>query len=116
MEPVGGVHFKVHIFDFFKLNRGHSAKNFNFGFHKPRLKMYQPPVPSLWTGRDDTEDSKLFYQIVEPLDLNTYEGSKNGCALLGFSSDVGVSRNLGRIGAKEGPGLYQESTVWAFRT
>lgn len=67
---------------------------------------YQKTDPSLYTGRKDSLERERFFQIIECLDLN-HTGvnalSSNDKVLLGFRSDAGVKRNLGRIGAAEGP-------------
>lgn len=68
------------------------------------LKCYQPSNQAIWQGRQDAPDDAYFFQAVELLDLQkTPEKNKNAFAFLGFCSDDGVKRNLGRTGAKEGP-------------
>lgn len=55
-----------------------------------------------WQGRidvDDGESGRRWHQVVQPL----VPGARPGVALLGFACDEGVRRNLGRIGAAEGP-------------
>lgn len=70
-------------------------------------KFYQAPDQTLWQGRQDTPESSCFFQRIELLDitkqpsLNTNSETKFG--LLGFKCDTGVTRNLGRPGAIEGP-------------
>jgi formiminoglutamase len=68
------------------------------------LPNYQPANPSLWHGRKDTEAGERFFQkinfISEEQALITPEQKM---ILLGFASDAGVIRNLGRAGAKLGP-------------
>ncbi|GGI92959.1 formimidoylglutamase [Legionella impletisoli] len=68
------------------------------------LKHYTPPDPSLWQGREDSLPGERYFQHVEwvniqnqdlPIELKT--------VLLGFASDEGIRRNLGRVGAKLGP-------------
>ena len=74
---------------------------------------YQPPDASKWTGRKEKEASR-FHQIVRCLDLRELsqwqplEKAKQVIAILGFSSDEGVKRNQGRIGAKAGPDKLRE--------
>lgn len=71
---------------------------------------YKTSSPSDWTGRiDSTENFDAFrwHQWVKLLDLSSetlkpFEGTL-GIALLGFCSDTGVRRNLGRAGAVNGP-------------
>lgn len=53
-----------------------------------------------WTGRDDgpgPEHTRWHNRI------QTVDPTQPGLALLGFASDEGVRRNLGRVGAAEGP-------------
>lgn len=72
---------------------------------------YIPPQPQIWQGRTDSlseREAFRWHQSVVFADL-----SKNGLpekskmektfALLGFSSDLGIARNQGRIGAAQGP-------------
>ena len=66
---------------------------------------YQAPSKSLWTGRDDEPNARLF-QCMQCIDLvNDGFPSAEGMAiaLIGFACDEGVRRNSGRVGAKEGP-------------
>lgn len=74
------------------------------------MKNYTKPDMSKWMGRiDHTENYDAFrwHQWVLPLDLN--DSLKNhseftvGIAFIGFCSDEGVRRNLGRTGASKGP-------------
>ncbi len=74
------------------------------------MKNYTKPDMSKWTGRiDHTEDYDAFrwHQWVQPLDLNDsfkrYSEFVVGIAFIGFCSDEGVRRNLGRTGAEKGP-------------
>ncbi|HEY8568111.1 formimidoylglutamase, partial [Microbulbifer sp.] len=60
----------------------------------------------LWSGRVDSEDGKAgrrWHQDIVPLHLD----SPPGFAILGFSSDEGVRRNKGRIGAAKGPRILR---------
>jgi formiminoglutamase len=65
---------------------------------------YQLPDLSIWSGRDDTKNERLF-QKMNILDCNHLPASlpQNSLVFLGFASDEGVRRNLGRIGAAKGP-------------
>lgn len=66
------------------------------------LTNYQPAIPSLWQGRSDTAAERFFQKINfihSPEELN----SPPKTIFLGFASDAGVVRNLGRPGAKSGP-------------
>jgi len=75
------------------------------------LKNYTPTSSKFWTGRiDDTEDRDAFrmHQLIQLIDLNqikknTFNQSKINICFLGFKSDIGVQRNLGRAGAEMGP-------------
>jgi len=67
---------------------------------------YLPPNPALWHGRPDTPEDACFYQHIKPLNLFTQKPeikTERPFALLGFKCDEGVSRDLGRSGAYEGP-------------
>ena len=75
------------------------------------IKNYTPTHANIWTGRvDDVEDVDSFrmHQVIKLLDLKelealTIDTSKQNIGLLGYCSDVGIKRNLGRLGAKYGP-------------
>ncbi|MFT4833608.1 MAG: formiminoglutamase [Marinoscillum sp.] len=76
--------------------------------------MYIKPEANIWTGRLDPsgeEDTYLWHQVVETLDLDASIPKANGSsfALLGFESDEGVKRNLGRIGAAKGPDVIRKA-------
>ncbi len=76
--------------------------------------MYIKPVSKIWTGRSDQfggEDSYLWHHVVASLDLDGIIPMANGtsCALLGFESDEGVKRNLGRIGSVKGPDVIRKA-------
>jgi formiminoglutamase len=72
------------------------------------LKNYVSVI-NQYNGRiDSTEDYEAFrwHQIIKPLDLNTQDTPfdlKLGFAFIGFCCDLGVQRNKGRAGAKDGP-------------
>lgn len=66
------------------------------------LLFYQKPDNILWQGRADARQGEYFFQQVKLLDLQAIHGVPPGIALLGFASDIGVRRNAGRTGAKEG--------------
>lgn len=64
---------------------------------------YQAPQISDWQGRPTTSSDDYFYQMIELVDLaKPLKKLKPGFALLGFASDIGVRRNLGRPGAAAG--------------
>ncbi|CAM5555232.1 Formimidoylglutamase [Rhodanobacter lindaniclasticus] len=61
-----------------------------------------------WLGRiDSTDDPAAFrwHQVVRPITPN----ASPGVALIGFTSDEGVRRNGGRIGAAEGPIILRQA-------
>lgn len=68
---------------------------------------YLKPDASLWQGRLDTPPHSCFFQAVQTIDLNVTQLNtpeiKPTFALIGFRSDQGIERNLGRLGAAEGP-------------
>ena len=72
------------------------------------LKNYVSVI-NQYNGRvDSTEDYEAFrwHQVIKPLDLNTQDTPfdfKLGFAIIGFCCDLGVKRNKGRVGAKDGP-------------
>lgn len=70
--------------------------------------MFKAADLSRWRGRVDTDDAgdtRRFHQVVE----DYAPGSAPGVALLGFCSDEGVRRNLGRVGAQEGPAAIRSA-------
>ncbi len=71
---------------------------------------YIKPNMDIWSGRvDSTENYDAFrwHQWIKPLDLSektlNLEAFVAGVAIIGFISDEGVRRNLGRTGASKGP-------------
>lgn len=73
---------------------------------------YQSPKTENWHGRLDTPPASCYFQVVKPLDLaqpNFDHKKTPSFALLGFSCDEGVRRNLGRIGAAEGPDILRST-------
>jgi len=71
---------------------------------------YLPPTEAPWQGRMDSPAASSFFQIIKLLDLkkNIPDHTKLAFALLGFRCDEGIRRNLGRIGAAEGPIILRE--------
>lgn len=72
---------------------------------------YKAPKPSLWKGRIDSKTDRSqfrYHQVVETIDLISFmpESKKT---LLGFTSDIGVKRNGGKIGASQGPDYFRSS-------
>ncbi len=71
---------------------------------------YQPPSRTPWQGRLDSPPGASFFQIIKLLDLTQPlqpPETKQAFALLGFSCDEGIRRNLGRTGAAEGPDVLR---------
>lgn len=76
-----------------------------------KLKNYTLTSPDVWEGRIDEPaepDSFRMHQVVEVLDLRNksienIDFSKFNICLLGYCSDEGIKRNMGREGAKNGP-------------
>ena len=67
---------------------------------------YLPPDPIVWQGRSDVSADSCFYQHMRLLNLLNEEPEKSApltFALVGFKCDEGVTRDLGRTGAFEGP-------------
>lgn len=75
---------------------------------------YLLPDPLGWQGRTDVPDNSCFYQRVGLLNLLTQQPEKAGpqtFALIGFNSDEGVQRDLGRPGAAEGPAAIRQRLI-----
>lgn len=68
-------------------------------------KLYRSPDKLIWQGRFDgnERDSSRWHQLIECVDLNYVDNLENSVVILGFCSDEGVRRNLGRQGAKDAP-------------
>ncbi|EKD73216.1 MAG: formimidoylglutamase [uncultured bacterium] len=67
---------------------------------------YLPPDPAQWQGRADTPPESCFFQIIKMLNLmdyHTIQITQPTFAFIGFKCDEGIRRNLGRVGAAEGP-------------
>ncbi|HAT1883194.1 TPA: formimidoylglutamase [Legionella pneumophila] len=68
------------------------------------LSNYRPANPALWQGRKDTANQERFFQKITFIDNQNELVTKDKKTLfLGFASDAGIKRNLGRTGAKLGP-------------
>jgi formiminoglutamase len=72
--------------------------------------IYKVTDDNVWTGRIDSEtnyDAFRVHQWVQRIDLReknlNIDAGKLGIAFIGFCSDEGVKRNLGRVGAANGP-------------
>jgi len=67
--------------------------------------MFKKADMTLWKGRDDGDGKQRWHQIISPLKEAT---NPPGIALLGISTDEGVKRNHGRIGAAAGPDMIRK--------
>lgn len=72
------------------------------------IKYYIPPLQSIWKGR---EDSSYIHNHIQLCNLKNdlISPEKPSLCFLGFASDEGIRRNLGRVGACEGPSVLRES-------
>lgn len=71
---------------------------------------YQAPARSTWHGRQDSLAFERYFQLVDCIDLRDDSPLKaQQYALLGFACDEGIKRNLGRVGAKEGPTAFRSA-------
>lgn len=71
---------------------------------------YQPAQKNYWSGRKSNPDigNQYWHQEVELLDINNIENTQIDIALIGYVCDEGVRRNLGRVGASQGPSAVRE--------
>lgn len=72
---------------------------------------YQPAHRIYWTGRKSNPDigKQYWYQEIKLLDIhNSNDLKKLDIALVGYVCDEGVRRNLGRVGAEQGPRVLRE--------
>lgn len=76
---------------------------------------YQPAQRLYWTGRKSNPDmgKQYWYQEIGLLDINDLgsglqSDKKPDIGILGYICDEGVRRNLGRVGASEGPRVVRE--------
>lgn len=67
--------------------------------------MINATKPSIWSGRIDDVTNRAAFRLHQVMQLNIPKESAASptCALIGFSSDEGVRRNNGRIGAANAP-------------
>lgn len=71
---------------------------------------YQSPIKDNWQGRHDAPPETYIFQQTKLIDLNSLQPAANQTfAFLGFCSDEGVKRNLGRPGAAQGPDLIKQA-------
>jgi formiminoglutamase len=76
------------------------------------LDYYSPPKRLIWKGR--TEDSAIerYHQAVDLLDIRErcpVHTQPLSIALIGYASDDGILRNLGREGAARGPIAFRDA-------
>jgi len=77
------------------------------------MATYNAPQP--WQGRNDGDaaDVQRWHQAIQLIDLNQSPNQpinqSTKIALIGFCSDEGVRRNLGRVGAKDGPAAIRKA-------
>jgi len=71
---------------------------------------YSTISDNVWEGRSDTLSNERFFQIVHSYNLlhQSIDDIDESICLVGFASDEGVRRNLGRPGAKEGPNAIRQ--------
>lgn len=70
----------------------------------PHLPNYEQAKPSLWQGRKDTPDAERFFQKITFInEAEELISPEKKTVFIGFASDAGIIRNLGRPGAKLGP-------------
>ena len=76
---------------------------------------YKSPDLSNWAGRATSEASgkQYWHQFIECIDLNKLDVAQSelintDIGLLGYACDEGVKRNLGRVGAVQGPAAFRE--------
>jgi len=70
----------------------------------PAIFNYEAPDKSLWQGRQDSLPQERFFQQVTCVDVQADAlPTPPQQIILGFCSDEGIRRNLGRPGAKSGP-------------
>ena len=72
---------------------------------------YQSGQQFYWTGRKSNPDlgKQYWHQEIELINLENLDPENNiDIALIGYACDEGVRRNLGRIGAAQGPKMFRE--------
>ncbi len=75
---------------------------------------YLPPDPLVWHGRADLPEGACFHQHTQLLNLLTDKPlHRPPCtfAIIGFKSDEGAQRDLGRTGAYEGPAAIRQRLI-----
>lgn len=69
--------------------------------------LYSPISDFPYKGRTDSKDNERVFQQIKLCNLNNALPQKK-VAIAGFCSDEGVTRNLGRAGARLGPKAFRE--------
>jgi len=79
--------------------------------------MKRAPLSEAWQGRIDPEDGELGMRIHQKVQPWSTDHSGGGVTLIGLASDLGVDRNQGRVGARDGPDALRGSLAnmaWHF--
>lgn len=74
--------------------------------------MWHATPANLWQGRDDSRESPQAKRVFQTIDIQNHWPPAFAApvvALLGFASDTGVARNLGRVGAAKAPPLLRKA-------
>jgi formiminoglutamase len=73
-------------------------------------KNYSTNCNATWEGRIDLKDiPERFFQFITPRPLYENINPHHHYGILGFCCDEGVKRNLGRVGAKQGPSYIRKN-------
>lgn len=73
--------------------------------------MTAQPRPNLWTGRHDGTGAEhaRWHEVVATAQAGGDQAGGDQVSLLGFSTDEGVRRNGGRVGAAQGPAALRRA-------
>lgn len=74
---------------------------------KAKMNSYELSDMSIWQCRSDATFGDFFCHNVISCNVLQEELEQKSFALVGFSSDLGVQRNFGRIGAKSAPNIIR---------
>ncbi len=71
---------------------------------------YEPADQTHWTGRTSSADidAQYWHEAIALLNLKDMNNKNTDIALIGYACEEGVKRNLGRIGAVNGPNAIRE--------
>lgn len=71
---------------------------------------YIPAQKELWIGREANPNfgKQYWHEVVQCIDLEKNEDVQANVGLIGYACEEGVRRNLGRIGAVNGPNSVRE--------